>query len=161
MHETVMEELRVRSSGKSEYVRDRLGAVQADPVVLPLIETLDVYGRMGRFCYLDLLGDEPESWVSSKAAWAKIESAALNDRVVAALHSAAMTNVGDNDVWSRFIRGLNDRIASAIEELWTMVAVCGQNHALGETGRTFGFEVHPNAVGRQQFDIVKDFAHIG
>ncbi|SDU62839.1 hypothetical protein [Jiangella alkaliphila] len=149
MHEAVMAELRVRTADTSEHVRARFAGVEADPVVEPVIEALDMYGRRGRFFFLDLLGEKPQSWVGPDAAWQKIESAALADPAVATLYSATTTNVGDNDIWADFVAGLNERIALAVEQLWTMVAVCGRNHALGETGVVFGFEVHPGAVGRQ------------
>jgi hypothetical protein len=64
-------------------------------------------------------------------------------------YQRAMENVGDNEAWDRFIRALHERIAVAVERIWIAIAVCGRNHALGETGSTFGFEVHPDAVGRQ------------
>ncbi|GAA1811420.1 hypothetical protein GCM10009749_20580 [Agromyces neolithicus] len=47
------------------------------------------------------------------------------------------------------LAALDSGHARSVYWLWEMTAVCGRNHALGETGRTFGFEVHPDAVGRQ------------
>lgn len=149
MHKNVLEELGTRTVAKSLYVRDLVSEVEADTVVPPLVEALDLYGRMGRFYYLDQLGDSPQPWVSPDEAWQKIESAALTDPAVAALYQVATANVGNNEVWDEFNRALNERIATAVERVWVMIAVCGRNHALGETGGTFGFEVHPDAVGRQ------------
>lgn len=148
MHQAIMDELRNCTAGKSHYVRGLLAEVDADPVVLPVIEALDMYGRMGRFDYLDQLGDDPQP-VSPDGAWQKIESAALTDPDVAALHRRAIDHVGDNEMWEVFIGGLNERIATSVERVWIMIAVCGRNHVIGETGGAFGFEVHPDAVGRQ------------
>ncbi len=148
MHTAVMNELRIRTANKSEYVRERVADVDNDPVIVPVIEALDTYGRMGRFYYLDELGAAPQP-VSPDDTWQNIEQAALTDPAVAALYQEAMKNVGDNQAWEEFIRALHERIAGAVERLWIAVAVCGRNHALGETGGTFGFEVHPDAVGRQ------------
>ncbi|GAA3675978.1 hypothetical protein [Yimella lutea] len=148
MHTTVMNELRVRTADKSEYVRGLLAEVDNDTVVLPIIEALDMYGRMGRFYYLDELGDAQQP-VSPDDAWQNIEQAALADSTVATLYQQAMSDLGDNDAWDKFIHALHERIATAIERLWAGVAVCGRNHALGETGGVFGFEVHPDSVGRQ------------
>lgn len=148
MHATVMSELRARTANKSQYVRGLLAEVENDPVVVPAIEALDMYGRMGRFYYLDELGDAPQS-VNPDDLWQNIEQAALADRAVASLYQQAMINAGDNDAWDKFIRALHERIARAVERIWVAIAVCGRNHALGETGGTFGFEVHPDAVGRQ------------
>lgn len=103
---------------------------------------------MGRFYYLDELGDATQP-VSPDDAWQNIEQAALADSTVATLYQQAMRDVGDNDAWDKFIRALHERIATAVERIWVAVAVCGRNHALGETGGTFGFEVHPDAIGRQ------------
>ena len=148
MHQAIMDELRTRTASKSKYVRGLLAEVDADPVVLPIIESLDMYGRMGRFYYVDQLGESPQP-VSPDDAWQKIESAALTDAEVAALHQRAIDHVGDNDAWDVFIGALNERIATSVERVWIMIAECGRNHALGETGGAFGFEVHPDAVGRQ------------
>lgn len=148
MHQRVMTELRIRTASKSQYVRQVLAEVDNDPVVEPIIEALDLYGRMGRFFYLDQLGADPQS-VSPDAAWDKIEQAALADSNVSSLFQRAMGNVNDNAVWSQFTSALHGRIAIAVERVWIAVAVCGRNHALGETGTTFGFEVHPDLVGRQ------------
>lgn len=148
MHQQVMAELRARTASKSAYVREVLAEVDDDQVVRPIIEALDLYGRMGRFFYLDQLGDDPQS-VSPDAAWDKIEQAALADSNVSALYQEAMGNVNDNAAWGQFTSALHERIAIAVERVWVAVAVCGRNHALGETGSTFGFEVHPDMVGRQ------------
>lgn len=148
MHAEVMSELRARTANKSHYVRGLLAEVDMDPVVVPIIEALDMYGRMGRFYYLDELGSAPQP-VSPDDVWENIEQAALADPAVATLYQQAMKDVGGNDAWEKFVRALHERIATAVERIWVGIAVCGRNHALGETGRTFGFEVHPDAVGRQ------------
>lgn len=108
-----------------------------------------MYGRMGRFYYLDELGDAPQPF-SPDDAWQNIENAVLADPAVATFYQQAMKDVGENDAWVKFIRALHGRIATAVERIWVAIAVCGRNHCLGETGGTFGFEVHPDAVGRQQ-----------
>ena len=148
MHEAVMLELRARTTTKSQYVQGLLVEVDEDPVVAPVLRALGSYGRMGRFYYLDLLGDDPQAF-SPEAAWRGIERAALADAGVARLRRRAFDAPGDSEVWELFIRGLHERIASAVGLMWTTVAVCGRNHALGETGVVFGFDVHPQAVGRQ------------
>lgn len=148
MHEAIMEELRTRTSDKSQYVRGLFAEVDADHVVLPIVEALDLYGRMGRFYYLDQLGDNPQP-VSPDDAWQKIENAAITDPAIASLYQRSIDHIGDNEVWNVFNGTLNERIATAVERVWVMIAVCGRNHALGETGGAFGFDVHPDAVGRQ------------
>ena len=148
MHTVVMNELRARAAVKSQYVRELVAEVDNDPVVAPIIEALDLYGRMGRFYYLDHLGDAPQA-VSPDHAWQKIEQFALTDPEVAALYRRAMQNVGDSDAWGKFTCALYERIAMAVERIWIAIAVCGRNHVLGDTGVVFGFEVHPDSVGRQ------------
>lgn len=49
MHTAVMNELRIRTANKSEYVRGRVADVDNDPFIVPVTEALDIYGRMGRF----------------------------------------------------------------------------------------------------------------
>lgn len=148
MHHKIMRELSTRTERQSRYVRELVAEVDADPVILAVIEVLDMYGRMGRFYYLDQLGDDPQP-VRPDDLWQKVENVALTDPPVAALHKRAMHHAGDNEIWTVLIRALNERIATSVEQTWAMIAVCGRNHALGETGGTFGFEVHPDAVGRQ------------
>ncbi|MBA3618009.1 MAG: hypothetical protein H0W56_00125 [Acidothermales bacterium] len=148
MHEAVIGELRARTADKSVYVRSLLAEVEEDRVVRPLIEALDLYGCAGRFYYLDLLGEDQQQWASPDESWQKIETAALTNSKVAA-YAAYAADVGDNEAWAEFRGAVNERVAAAIERLWTMIAVCGRNHALGESGGVFGFEVHPDAVGRQ------------
>lgn len=148
MHQTIMGELRVRTANNSQYVRDLIAEIDADPVVVPVIDALDMYGQMGRFYYLDQLGEHPQA-VSPDAAWHAVEQAALVDPNVTSHYQRALENPGDKQVWDQSIGALNNRIAVAIERIWITIAVCGRNHALGETGSTFGFEVHPDAVGRQ------------
>ncbi|SDL66135.1 hypothetical protein SAMN05216298_4683 [Glycomyces sambucus] len=148
MHQKVIAELRERTRSKSQYVRGLLAEVEADPVVIPVIEALDMYGRRGRFYYLDQLGESPQP-VSPDEAWQRIELAALTDPDVAALYSRANATIGNNEVWNEFKAALNERIAVAVERIWIMIFRSGMNHALGETGTTFGFEIQPSAVGRQ------------
>jgi hypothetical protein len=87
--------------------------------------------------------------VSPDDAWQKIELAALTDPDVAALYSRVNANIGNNEIRNEFKLALNERIGIAVERIWTMLARSGMNHALGETGTTFGFEIQPSAVGRQ------------
>ncbi len=148
MHRAIMDELRSRTATRSEYLRGLVAQVDTDPVVPALIEALDLYGRMGRFYYLDLLGDDPQP-VSPDEAWQKIERIALADPDVSVLYQRAVGQVNDNTAWDVAHRALNERIATSAERVWLMIAVCGRNRALGETGQLFGFEVHPDAVGHQ------------
>ncbi|WP_307357461.1 hypothetical protein [Microbacterium murale] len=103
---------------------------------MPIIESLDIYGGMGRFYYLDELGDAPQL-VSPNDSWQSIEQAVLTDPAVATLYQQAMNDVGDNDAWETFIRALHERSRCANETVrW------------GEIGGTFGFEVHPGREDR-------------
>jgi len=126
MHAAVMNELQLGTATKSQYVRELLAEVDNDPVVAPIIEALDMYGRMGRFYYLDELGVAPQP-VSPDDAWQNIEQAALADPAVAMLYQQAMEDIGDNDAWDKFIRALHARIATAVERIWVAIAVCGRN----------------------------------
>lgn len=87
--------------------------------------------------------------MSPKAAWQEVESAASADAEVSDLRRVAMAEVESNEAWQRFHMTGNERLAIALERVWTIISVCRKNGALGETGRTFGFEVHPLSVGRQ------------
>lgn len=148
MHQKVIAELRERTRSKSQYIRGLLAEVESDPVVIPVIEALDMYGRRGRFYYLDQLSESPQP-VSPDDVWQKIELAVLTESDVAALYSRVNANIGNNEIFDEFKQALNERIAVAVERIWIMIARSGMNHALGETGTHFGFEIQPSAVGRQ------------
>ncbi|WP_026547010.1 hypothetical protein [Paenarthrobacter nicotinovorans] len=149
MHSTVMAELSTRTANSTEYVRGLLAEVEADAVVVPLVATLGRYGESGRFYNLDRLGDNPQLSESPQEYWQRMEDAVIQDCHIAAAYTAAMDYPTDNALWDQLAKVINQRIADTVERLWTMVAVCGRNHALGVAGTTFGFEIHPNAVGEQ------------
>lgn len=148
VRQAIMEELRTGTASKSQYVRALLAEADTDPVVLPGIEALNMYGRMGPFYCLDQLGEGLQP-VSRGDAWQKIESAALTDPDVAAVYQRNVDHVEDNEVWDLFIRTLNERITTSMERVWIMIAVCDRNYVLGDTNCVFGFDVPPNAVDRQ------------
>jgi hypothetical protein len=149
MHAAVLEHLDFRKADMTPYVRNLLAEVQADPVIPPLIAALGRYGQGGRFYYLDLLGDSPQKWEHPDEHWQLMEEAAMLEPEIAAGYAAAMADSSNNELWDALSISIKERVALAVERLWTMIAVCGRNHAFGEAGGVFGFEVHPDAVGRQ------------
>lgn len=149
MHKAVMDDLRKRTEDKSQYVRRIFAEVEEDAVISPILEALDMYGRMGRFYYLDMLGEAPQTWESPDAYWDRIEATALRDPQLSLKESLAITAMTDSALWDDLRASLNARVANSIENLWTVIAVAGRNHAFGEAGRVLGFEVHPESVGRQ------------
>lgn len=151
MHDVVMHELHVRTAEKSEYIQDLVRSLANDPVLLPTIQTLDVYGRRGRFYNLDQLGNDPQP-VNPELAWSEIEKAALLDPEVARLRKVSLDALGDQAALDSAVAALHERIALSVEQLWVTLAMCGMNHVLEESGRTFGSEVHPDAVGRQEWE---------
>lgn len=108
-----------------------------------------MYGRSGRFYHLDLLGDAQQQRESPFHYWQEVESAATSDETIQEARSAAIQDVMNGQLWDKLRLMTNQRIADSIEGIWEAIAVCGPNHAFGEVGGQFGFEVHPNAVGRQ------------
>lgn len=149
MHATVISELQARTANTTDYVQGLLAEVETDSLIPPLIAALDMYGRMGRFYYLDQLGDRPQAWESPDAYWQSIESAALREPPLAEMYKTALVDPADNRSWDVLDTALKERIASAIEGLWVLIAVSARHHAFGEIGVVLGFEVHPEAVGRQ------------
>ncbi len=90
-HQKVIAELRERTRTKSQYVRGLLAEVEADSVVSPVIEALDMYGRRRRFT-------TSTSSVSPDDAWQKIELVALTDPDVAALYSRVKADIGNHEI---------------------------------------------------------------
>lgn len=148
MHEKLYPLLESRAAGKS-HVQDLLAKAKADPVTAPLIAALDQYGQGGRFSYLDLIGDAPRKWDDPRTCWDRIEQAARSDPAISSAAAAALAASSDDELWGTFTRMVGDRIATTVEQIWTAIAECGRHGVLGDDGRPFGSEVHPNAVGSQ------------
>lgn len=148
MHASVIGELQTRTATQTVYVRELLAEVEADDVLEAIIAALSVYGSAGRFYNLDELGGHSQP-IDPRNAWDEVDEAARNNPHVNALFQQAVRDPGDAKAWKQFTLVTQEHIASSIEGLWTAIAVFGRNRTLGETGRTFGIEVHPDAVGRQ------------
>lgn len=65
------------------------------------------------------------------------------------VHQTAMKLGADNNAWDAFYFAVQGRIADSIEGYWQMLSRVGINHGFGITGETLGWEIAPNAVGRQ------------
>lgn len=151
MDAALRERLRVGIVGREyeSYIAGLLGAVESDLIWPAILDALDTYGRSGRFYNLDMLGEQPQSWDSPIGYWDSIESAALaSDAELNARYHAALAS-GDQPEFDEFLSALNAKIADSLHRWWEMIAVLGRHGVLGETGKVFGFEAHPDAVGRQ------------
>lgn len=148
MHEAILSELQTRTATGTPYIRGLVAEIERDQLVAPIVVALDLYGRGGRFYNLDELGGHSQP-TSPGTAWQEIEDAVLLDPAVQALFQRAMTDTSDGAIWGEMTQVLHEQIAASVERLWIAIAVCGRNHVMGETGRVFGVEVHPDAVGRQ------------
>ncbi|KQQ19990.1 hypothetical protein ASF48_13930 [Rathayibacter sp. Leaf299] len=142
------EKLRAGIGDKSSYAQGWFAKVETDPVWPILLDALDAYGRSGRFYNLDLLADEPQSWDSPSAQWTLVENCAIDaSPELQALRDAGFA--GDMAAFNRLTRGTNTAIADSLHRWWEAIAVLGRHGLMGEHNKAFGFEVHPNAVGRQ------------
>ena len=146
MHDEVMSELHQRTMDKSPYVRGLVTAVGLDPVIPPLLGALDAYGQMGRFYYLDLLGGQGQAGLRPDEAWDRVTAVARSNSAAESLETRL---IDDNNAWREYRGAINERIAGAIEGIWTTIVTCGRSGVLGDTGTYFGFEIHPHLVGNQ------------
>lgn len=144
-----MAQIRSRTATSSDYVQDLVATVENDTVLRPLLAALDRYGKSGRFYNLDMLADSPQTDTDPAHMWDEAERAALGDPAIARLQLIATSRSNDNDSWDNFYAALQGRMADSIEGCWNMISRVGINHALGVTGDVLGWEVAPNAVGRQ------------
>jgi hypothetical protein len=142
-------QVRTRTNASSDYVKGLVRAVDADPVLQPLLAALDRYGKAGRFYNLDLLADSRQTGQDPQHLWNEAEQAALRDPIVDQLYQVAMKPGADNDAWNAFYSAVQGRLADSVEGFWSMISRVGINHAFGITGETLGWEVAPNSVGRQ------------
>lgn len=149
MHEKVWRELRERTGGNI-YLSQLMDAAIEDPVLIPMVDCLDMYGLRGRFYFLDLLGDEPQQRDAPQRYWIAVETAAYNASENLRQLRANLFDDPSSAAADRTLRlALGDRIATSIEVAWDIVAQCGRIRALGPTGEVFGRDVKPTAVGRQ------------
>lgn len=146
---TVMHAIARRTNGSTAYVAGLIEEVESDPVLRPLLAALDRYGKSGRFYNLDMLADSPQVEPDPSRLWDAAEQAALNDSTIIDLQRVATERVTDNDAWDAFYAAVQGHTADSIERLWQMISRIGINHALGTTGATLGWEIAPEAVGRQ------------
>ncbi len=144
-----MVQIRSRTATSSDYVQDLVATVENDIVLRPLLAALDRYGKSGRFYNLDLLADRPQPDTDPAHMWDEAEGAALGDPAIARLQLIANSRSNDNQAWDNFYAALQGRMADSIEGCWNMISRVGINHALGVTGDVLGWELAPNAVGRQ------------
>ena len=149
LHEALFSVLGEKSQSSTEFVRGLVAAVADAPVVPPLVDALDAYGRMGRFFYLDQLGDSPQTWKGPADAWSEIEAAVLLDPELSEMRDQSFASLADSQLWQSVLDGINEGIATTVELLWDTVAACGKNNLMGRAGVVLGFEVHRSAVGRQ------------
>lgn len=131
----------------SSYVEAGLDSVDADPVWEPLLATLNRYGAMGRFYYLDALAESPQAEEPPSAYWDLAERAAIDSEVelTALFHRAAKVN----EEWRIFVAALNSRIADSLENWWAAIVMAAKQGVLGERGVLWGFDVGIDMVGTQ------------
>lgn len=149
LYDTVMASILDRTIDSSDYVKSLVAGVTDDPVLPALLAALDRYGMSGRFYNLDMLADSPQVDPDPARMWDAAEQAALGHPGIANLQRIAMERLSDNGAWDSFYSAVQGHTADSIERLWMMISRVGINHALGVTGATLGWEVAPDAVGRQ------------
>ncbi|WP_457101761.1 hypothetical protein [Microbacterium sp. P5_E9] len=149
LFDRVMSEIQSRTANSTDYVKGLVSGVDIDPTLRPLLRALDRYGRSGRFYNLDMLADSPQPEMDPARMWDDAEQAALGDPEIIELQRVAMERVSDNDAWDSFYAAVQGHTADSIERLWLMISRVGINHALGTTGAALGWEIAPDAVGRQ------------
>jgi hypothetical protein len=149
LFDNVMAAILDRTATSSDYVRDLVAGVLADPVLPPLLAALDRYGMSGRFYNLDMLADAQQVDPDPARMWDAAEQAVLNDPSIAELQRVATERLSDDEAWDSFYSAVQGHTADSIERLWLMISRVGINHALGTTGATLGWEIAPDAVGRQ------------
>lgn len=150
MHEATMEAIRERTTSSSDFVREQVAAIDADPVLPLLIATFDRYAREGRFYNLDRLAERRQQEEKPYAYWSRVEHAVMTEEPIASMFAAAMADNGNQALWDELHASVQARVADCLARWWDMICWVGKNHALGETGRTLAFEVDRKSVGRQR-----------
>lgn len=124
-------------------VHGLVDAVKADMIWPRLLDVLDAYGRSGRFYYLNALAESPEGWESPMGLWDATEQAAIGQHP----HIRAALS-GPTAELDRFQVALHHAVADSLLGWWTMVAGVARHGALGERGKQFGLQAHPDSALR-------------
>ena len=125
------------------FVHGLVEVVRADAVWPRLLDALDAYGRSGRFYYLNALAESTQPWESPTALWDATEQAAI------AQHAEIRALLGGpTEALNRLPVALHHAVADSLLQWWTMVAWSARHGALGDRGRQFGFEAHPDSALR-------------
>lgn len=140
----------VRGKEYEEFISGLLQTLEDDPVWPAILDALDRYGQSGRFYYLDLLGDNPQSFENPARIWDDAENIAVDSNAeLEAMRSRALNDLQDQGLWDNFVAALNTAIADSIHRWWEVICVLGRHGVLGDDNKAFGFEAHPDSVGRQ------------
>ncbi|TDQ02306.1 hypothetical protein AXZ95_0579 [Leifsonia sp. 115AMFTsu3.1] len=141
----------VRGKEYEHFISGLLQTLEDDPIWPAILDALDRYGRSGRFHYLDILGDEPQRLEDPARMWDEAENIAVDSNAeLEAMRSRALEDLRDQTLWDSFITALNNTIADSIHRWWEVICVLGRHGVLGDDNRAFGFEAHPDSVGRQE-----------
>ncbi|MFC5370760.1 hypothetical protein [Arcanobacterium bovis] len=122
-----------------QYVKDALHELERDPLWPLILDTLDRYGKSGRFYYLDALGDNPQTQESPKDYWEKVENKVIE--MDPSLQDLLHRYISRECRREEYIQTLTAKIAESLETWRELIAVAAKQGVLGDRAKTLGCDL--------------------
>jgi hypothetical protein len=107
-------------------IKERMAAVDADPVLAAALSGLQRFGTNGRFYYLDQLASRNQPLPAPQTLWSEMTTQ------VAALQPCLLGGLASPDTYEKVRLELNELIAGSLELWWQLYVAAWGTGVIGE-----------------------------
>lgn len=125
------------------FAAQALGRADSDPILPKLLEILSMYGKEGRFYFLDSLSDRPQAGESPERLWDVMEQDVLD-----ANPQLRATDLSPQAVDAQVLK-VSGVIAQSLLDFWDTVSCVMKLGGLGDEAIVFGHELDPKLAFSQ------------
>lgn len=129
-------EQRVNKATHPQCVKDVLHELERDLLWPLVLDTLNRYGKSGRFYYLDALGNNCQEDKSPKHYWEKVEDEAR--KMDPSLQDLLHRYISRECRREEYIQTLTAKIAECLETWRELIAVAAKQGVLGDRAKDWG-----------------------